>query len=88
MHLLSVHAPLSVTSTAASVAVESLKGGSAVSVRLNNGDGTFAPKVDHPTDPFPLSVAAADLNGDGKPDLAVANNDSYSVGVMLNACLP
>ena len=44
-----------------------------VSVLLNNGDGTFAARVDYPTGTAPASVAAADLNGDGKPDLAVAN---------------
>jgi hypothetical protein len=32
----------------------------------------------------PTSVAVADLNGDGKPDLAVANRDSASVSVVFN----
>src|SRR5207244_9620304 len=33
----------------------------------------------------PQSVAVADFNGDGKPDVAVANNGSHSVSVLLNA---
>jgi hypothetical protein len=31
----------------------------------------------------PISVAAADLNGDGKPDFAVANFDSATVSVLI-----
>jgi hypothetical protein len=59
-----------------------------MSVRLNNGNGSFAPKVDYPTGDGPDSVAAADLNGDGKPDLAVANKDSDTVSVFFTTCLP
>src|SRR5207237_1197148 len=36
------------------------------------GDGTFAAPVDYPVGFYPESVAIADLNGDTKPDLAVA----------------
>ena len=44
----------------------------------------FATKVDFPTGTAPHSVAIADINGDGKPDLAVANYSSNTVSVLLN----
>jgi hypothetical protein len=43
-----------------------------VSVLLGNGDGTFQPEMSFFAGMFPLSVAVADFNGDGKPDIAVA----------------
>src|SRR6185437_10026816 len=42
------------------------------------GQQTFA------TGPSPHWIAATDLDGDGRPDLAVANFDSNSVSVLLN----
>jgi len=36
----------------------------------------------------PLSVEIADLNGDGKPDLAVGNNLSDDVSILLNTTPP
>jgi hypothetical protein len=46
--------------------------GYTVSVLLGNGDGTFGPASAFVTGPAPQSVAIADLNADGLPDLAVA----------------
>ncbi len=57
--------------------------GTFVSILINNGNGTFATKVDYTTGTGPL-VAIGDLNGDGKADLAVANSASDSVSVLLN----
>ncbi len=48
--------------------------GNTVSVFLGNGNGTFKPKVDYTVSLAPLSIVAADFNGDGKLDLAVANS--------------
>jgi hypothetical protein len=58
----------------------------AVGVLLGKGQGIFANPVNLPPD-FNTSVAAADVNGDGKPDLLVATNDATgmgAVGVLLN----
>ena len=51
---------------------------------LNNGDGTFAPKVDYGVEDYPFSVCSVDLDGDGDNDLAVANLGSDNVSVLLN----
>ena len=54
-----------------------------VSVLLGNGDGTFQPHVDYATGLAPISVTATDLNGDGKLDLVVANNQDNSISILL-----
>jgi hypothetical protein len=51
----------------------------AIGILLGNGDGTFQPEVRYGTN-FPLWVTAADLTGDGRQDLVVANLD-FSSGV-------
>ncbi len=55
-----------------------------VGVLLGNGDGTFRPKVDYGTGSNPCFVTIGDLNGDGQPDLAVANYSDNSISVLLN----
>jgi hypothetical protein len=50
-------------------------GDGTVGVLLGNGNGTFQTSVTHDTGSgSTISMAVADLNGDGKLDLAVANN--------------
>jgi hypothetical protein len=53
-----------------------------VGVFLGKGDGTFAPVQNYAINGggFPAAVAAADVNGDGKPDLIVSNGN---VAVLL-----
>jgi hypothetical protein len=54
-----------------------------VSVLLANGDGTFRPQQRFAAGNFPSSVAVADLNGDGKPDIVTANSESNDISVLL-----
>ncbi len=66
-----------------------------VSVLRGNGDGTFqaavsyVPAPNNPNDLVPNRAIAADVNGDGKPDLvvAMAGNAQHdgAVSVLLNA---
>jgi predicted nucleotidyltransferase len=49
---------------------------------------SFAPKQDFATGPFPVSVTAGDLNGDGRLDLAVASQGSNNASVLLNTTAP
>ncbi len=44
----------------------------------------FGPKTDYTTGDSPNSVFIADLDGDGDNDLAVANQNSDNVSVLLN----
>jgi hypothetical protein len=46
---------------------------------------SFAGKVDFTTGSGPWSIAAGDLNTDGKPDLAVANASAGTVSVLVNS---
>ena len=66
-------------------------GGGCVGVLLGNGDGTFQAELssNYSGGLSALSVAVADVNGDGKPDAVVANQcgtdtcTSSTVGVLL-----
>jgi hypothetical protein len=58
-------------------------------VYRGQGDGQFGPELsggagfDAGADP--VSVSVADLNGDGRPDLIVANEGSNDVSILMNA---
>ena len=67
-------------------------GGQSVSVLTNKGNGTFRPKIDFPSGRalrsvrgFPIAVAIGDLNGDGKPEITIANSGGPpSIAVLTN----
>ena len=67
--------------------------GNTVSVLLNTMSAgatvpAFAPQVTFAAGGGPNSVAAVDINGDGRPDLAVANYSDNTVSVLLNTTTP
>jgi len=69
------------------VAGEVLGSGGTVSVLLGNGDGTFRPPVTYAVGEDPDAIVAADFNGDGHLDLAVANEDLIGSGGTVSVLL-
>jgi hypothetical protein len=53
-----------------------------LSVLVNRGDGTFAPRHDYPTGALPSTLAIADVDVDGRLDVVTGNYASLSV--LLN----
>src|SRR6185436_19967600 len=43
-----------------------------------------APRVSFPTGNYPYRAVAGDLDGDGKPDLVMANSSSHTISVFRN----
>jgi hypothetical protein len=65
-------------------------GGGTVSVLRNTSStgsitsSSFAANVDFATGTFPIGVAIGDIDGDGKPDMAITNNTGNTVSVLRN----
>lgn len=68
-------------------AVAEVKGPN-VSVLPGNGDGTFQGQLHFSADQLPYQLAVGDFNGDGKPDIVVANQGSNDITILLNATVP
>jgi hypothetical protein len=54
-------------------------------VRLGGGDGLFGPAVAYKSGRGPFGVTLADINRDGKLDIAVANYGGGSVSLLLGS---
>lgn len=63
------------------------EGANTVSVFKNtsiSGSISFAPKMDYSTGTWPYNVSLGDLDGDGKPDLAVSNSTANTISILKN----
>jgi hypothetical protein len=60
----------------------------AVTVLLGRGDGTFRNSLVYGAGINPLTVAVGDVNGDGKPDLVLADTLANTAVVLLNNYVP
>jgi hypothetical protein len=54
-------------------------GSNTASILLGDGHGGFLPKLDFGTGHAPYGAEIADLNGDGRPEIAIANADAILV---------
>ncbi len=63
--------------------VNDIPGDNTVSVLMNNGNGTFQPPQSYAVGAGPAGLQVADLTGNGKLDLAVANAGSNTVSVLM-----
>ena len=55
-----------------------------MSILINNGAGGFLSPVNYSVGNYPDFVIAADLDGDGDRDIAVANQNSDNVSILKN----
>lgn len=70
-----------------------------VQLFLNQGNGTFREKLSHGAGVFPNAVAITDIDGNGRPDFAVAHDSipfyategtrpESAVYLLPNQCIP
>lgn len=70
------------------IAVANNNAPGSISIFPNNSTPTslaFLPRQDFTTGNNPYSIAAGDINGDGKPDITVSNEIDNTVSVLINS---
>ena len=55
-----------------------------MTVLLGDGTGAFPERTDNGVGNAPFAVAVGDVNADGRPDIAVANQSAGTVSVLVN----
>jgi uncharacterized protein (TIGR03437 family) len=60
-------------------------GNSGVTLLVNDGAGNFDTAFNASTDAPPTTLVAADLNGDGKADVATASQNSTGISLLFNS---
>src|SRR6185312_6834302 len=59
-------------------------GNGSLNILINNGDGTFQNALSYPAGNAPAAIAAADLDGDGVPDVVTAAPTSGTLNIFLS----
>ncbi len=65
------------------VVTNSIEVGGSIAVLLGNGDGTFQDPISAPIGKWPVALDVGDLNGDGRLDVVVADQDPTYVSALL-----
>ena len=78
------YAPITLLNTVTSLAATSLVNFTPTPAKTSITLSDFQAKQDFVTGTAPFSVVVGDLDGNGKPDLAVANYNSATVSVIRN----
>lgn len=80
------YAPITVLNSGTNLAAYSLKNFTPTynPAKTDISATSFSPKVDYISGTSPRNIAIGDIDGDGKPDMIVANNGSSTISIYRN----